>query len=78
MNRKRDHIASKVASMTGYSYDFVRRVRNGERNNEAVENLIMEVVETEKTLEENYRRTHTLRKQVQALIPFNTSSKTAK
>lgn len=75
MNRKRDHIASKVASITGYSYDYVRRIRNGERDNERVESLLMELVEAEKTIEENYKKTQPLRDYVQELIPFNQPNK---
>ncbi|NOS92486.1 MAG: hypothetical protein HOP30_11225 [Cyclobacteriaceae bacterium] len=34
--KKKDSVAQKVADITGYSYEYVRLVRNGQRNNEEI------------------------------------------
>lgn len=34
--KKKDHTTQIVADMTGYSYEYVRLVRNGERHNEEI------------------------------------------
>lgn len=48
--KKRDSITQKVALLTGYHYDTVRRVRNGEYSNELIERVLMEIVEGENKL----------------------------
>lgn len=44
-NTKRNDLASITAAITGYSYDYVRRVIKGERNNEIVFDTYMSVRE---------------------------------
>ncbi len=53
--KKRDHIASKVAELTGYSYDMVRRTRNGEVHNETIMTVLMEVTESDNKLKEHIK-----------------------
>lgn len=61
MSRKRDDICTTVSRLTGYSYDYVRRVRNGERENELVLEAIMELVEGRTKLQQK----------VAELVPIN-------
>lgn len=60
-NRKRDDLATIVASIHGCSPDLVRKVRNGERDNEAILTTLMELTEGKTKLIAEVKR----------LIPFD-------
>jgi hypothetical protein len=47
---KKDGICTKIARITGASYDYVRRVRLGERNNQMIEDMLCEYAEGENKL----------------------------
>jgi predicted translin family RNA/ssDNA-binding protein len=60
--RKRDQVAVITSDITGHSYDSVRRIRNGERENDQVEQVVVEVAERLKVLKE----------EVKKAVPFDT------
>lgn len=47
---KRDGVCSKVSNITGASYEYVRLVRLGKRNNKMIEEMIFECAEGENIL----------------------------
>ena len=55
MKRKRDNICQKVALIHGVSPDYVRKIRNGDRDNEAIFTTVMDFVEGEKKLIEEVK-----------------------
>lgn len=63
--RKRDWVTEKAAEVTGFSEDYVRKVRSGERNNDTVMIAVMELIEGNKKLVE----------EVKKVVPFNKKAK---
>lgn len=61
-DRKRDQVARITSDITGYSCDMVRRVRNGERENDKIEMVAVEVAE----------RLNKLKEEVKRAVPFDT------
>ena len=55
--RKRDELSTKVADVTGYSYDYVRRVRNGEAKNGCIELALTELRLAEEEALKNIKET---------------------
>jgi hypothetical protein len=43
MKNRKDHIASKAADITGYTYDYCRRIRNGERENDQIMDVMIQL-----------------------------------
>lgn len=62
--KKRDSISTKTARIMGLSYDYVRRVRNGERENEKVMEVVMMLREGESRLI----------KEIEKIVPLDTKN----
>lgn len=54
--RKRDAVASKASELTGYSYEYCRLVRNGNRQNELIECVLVEIAQNENKLLEAVKK----------------------
>lgn len=54
--KKRDLIAVKASEVTGYSYEYCRMVRNGNRSNESIECVLVEIAQRERELLEAVKK----------------------
>lgn len=63
--RKRDWVTEKAAEITGFKEDYVRKVRNGDRNNETILTVVLELIEGNNKLVEKVKK----------LVPINNTIK---